>query len=517
MVVELEKEEKKNRTGNRKERTSTSTSNFGVTRREGHDSSRFYARFSPPEISVDDQIVCWNPPDPFICGDSTSMDAIPDNSVALVVTSPPYFVGKEYEEAVGEGHVPATYIDYLDMLFRVFEQCKRKLEPGGRIAVNVANLGRKPYRSLSADVIRILQDDLKFLMRGEVIWWKADGLNGSCAWGSFRRATNPVLRDTSERVIIASKGRFDRAVAVQNRRILDWPHESTLGAKDFMEATLDVWRGIPPESATRVGHPAPFPVGLPKRLIELYTFKGDVVLDPFMGSGTTLVAAAKTGRSYVGYDIDPDYVDIARKRVAAEGTTEPLASLHVAPATGVLPVLQFGPPIVPNDMGFQRRSNLQGEQAQKDAHGLLDFCGFRNVLPNQHFTELGLEINLVAEDQKGRRWFFDVSGAYSGQRPGLVRTDTLWKALGRVLVLKRAYTDPLILLTTDLPQQGSAGYRALHAVGCHIVFDAIRMDSGDGQARLRQYATGECSGPIPGFWTKAELNAAERDRNWETT
>ena len=82
---------------------------------------------------------------------------VADDSVALVVTSPPYYAGKEYEQAVGQGHVPASYVDYLKMLEDVFRECVRKLEPGGRIAVNVANLGRRPYRSLSADVIAILQ------------------------------------------------------------------------------------------------------------------------------------------------------------------------------------------------------------------------------------------------------------------------------------------------------------------------------------------------------------------------
>ena len=106
------------------------------------------------------------------------MDKVDDNSVALVVTSPPYFAGKEYETALGEGHVPATYAEYLAMLEAVFAECVRTLEPGGRIAVNVANLGRKPYRSLSADIIWILQDRLRLLLRGEVIWVKARGATG---------------------------------------------------------------------------------------------------------------------------------------------------------------------------------------------------------------------------------------------------------------------------------------------------------------------------------------------------
>ena len=187
------------------------------------------------------------------------------------------------------------------MLHDVFAECVRVLEPGGRIAVNVANLGRRPYRSLSSDIIRILQDELGLLLRGEVVWQKAEGATGSVAWGSFRSASNPVLRDVTERVVIASKGRFDRARNVKQRSKEDLPHENTVTTDEFMEATLDLWR-IDAEQATRVGHPAPFPVELPRRLIDLYSFKDDLILDPFLGSGSTLVAAMRAGRRGVGYD-----------------------------------------------------------------------------------------------------------------------------------------------------------------------------------------------------------------------
>ena len=149
--------------------------------------------------------------DQIYVGDARSMDRVRPSSVALVVTSPPYFAGKAYEAELGEGHIPATYVEYLTMLEDVFAECVEKLEAGGRIAVNVANLGRKPYRSLSADVIGILQDRLGLLLRGEVIWRKARGAGANCAWGSFKAPANPVLRDLTERVVIASKGRFDRA------------------------------------------------------------------------------------------------------------------------------------------------------------------------------------------------------------------------------------------------------------------------------------------------------------------
>ena len=300
--------------GNKK---GTSTSRFGTSNRENHDASEFYARFRPPVVSSDATVSPCCCPNTLFRGDSRDMRDVNDNSVALVVTSPPYFAGKEYEQALGTGHVPGSYLDYLQMLRDVFAECCRVLEPGGRIAVNVANLGRKPYRSLSADVTRILQDDLGLLLRGEVVWVKAEGASGSCAWGSFASAANPVLRDVSERIIVAAKGRFDRAISRAKRKELGLPWENSITREMFMELTLDVWR-FRPESATRVGHPAPFPTELPRRLVELYTYRNDVVLDPFMGSGSTAVAAVQTGRKFIGFDTERDYVTAAEHRVRGE-------------------------------------------------------------------------------------------------------------------------------------------------------------------------------------------------------
>lgn len=301
----------------RRTRDGTATSEFGVSKRENHDASAFYGRFPAPTLLDDSTVVECPVRDTILVGDSRDLSAIPDDSVALVVTSPPYFAGKAYETELGEGAVPASYLEYLVMLRDVFAECWRVLEPGGRIAVNVANLGRKPYRSLAGDVTTILQDDLGFLLRGEIVWIKAEGASGNCAWGSYASAANPVLRDLTERIVVASKGRFDRALTRAQREKRGLPFENSIAPEDFMAWTLDTWR-IAPESAKRVGHPAPYPVELPRRAIELFTYVGDTVLDPFMGAGQTAIAAVRTGRHYIGFDVDPAYVALAERRIAAE-------------------------------------------------------------------------------------------------------------------------------------------------------------------------------------------------------
>ena len=280
----------------------TETASFGVGKRESHDSSAFYRRRMlqhAPKVTLGEP---QPPPDEIVdalfCSSSESMAEIPDDCVALMVTSPPYNVGKDYDEDLTLG-------EYLDLLARVLTETVRVLEPGGRVAVNVANLGRKPYLPLNHHVAGLLQD-LGLLLRGEIIWQKAKGAGGSCAWGSWRSAKNPTLRDVHEYVIVASKGAYRRS------RI----GRDTITKEEFLEASTSIW-SIKPASAKRLGHPAPFPVELPRRLIEFYSFEGDLVLDPFMGSGSTAVAAVESERHYVGYDNDPAYLEIARARVAA--------------------------------------------------------------------------------------------------------------------------------------------------------------------------------------------------------
>lgn len=443
-------------------RRPTSTSAFGVSRRENHDSTDFYNRFPAPKLSKDDHVVRADDVDRIWVGDARDpavMDHIPDSSVALVVTSPPYFAGKEYETAIGEGHVPESYATYLRMLFDVFEQCERKLEPGGRIAVNVANLGRKPFRSLASDVTDVLQK-LGLLLRGEVIWVKGKAAGGSCAWGTFQRPGNPVLRDLSERIVIASKGRFDRARTARERHADGLPSMATISADEFMDLTTDVWE-FAPESATRVGHPAPFPVELPRKLIDLFTYEGDLVLDPFMGSGTTAVAALRRGRRFVGFDTDPAYVERAVERVEAERARiagelearQPVRVPAVPPAEGEEP-----------EVDVQTRAVRDGRKAKDLARIVLEDAGFVDIEKDVKLPA-GVEVNFRARDRRGDLWYFDVSGAFSSSRPGLKRTDTLWKALGKASVLAAGEAPVrLVLLTTDRPAKGSPGAKALSAV-----------------------------------------------------
>jgi site-specific DNA-methyltransferase (adenine-specific) len=226
------------------------------------------------------------------------MDELPDRSVHLMVTSPPYNATKEYDEDL-------TLEEYRRLLKTIFTESFRKLVSGGRACINLANLGRKPYIALHSYVIQDMLD-IGYLMRGEIIWNKASSASPSTAWGTWRSAANPVLRDVHEYILVFSKESFDRR-GVSGR-------SSTIERDEFLEFTKSVWT-FPAESARKVGHPAPFPIELPYRLIQLYTFRDEIVLDPFCGSGTTCLAAIKAGRHYVGYENVPDYVKLAEKRI----------------------------------------------------------------------------------------------------------------------------------------------------------------------------------------------------------
>ena len=162
----------------------------------------------------------------------------------------------------------------------------------------------KPYIPLHAYVIQIAAR-IGFFMRGEIIWDK--GMSGaSTAWGSWMSPSNPTLRDTHEYILVFQKPPFGRK-RPEGR-------EPTISRDEFLEHTKSTWN-MAPASAKRAKHPAPFPVELPRRLIHLYTFSDDVVLDPFMGTGATALAARVCGRRSVGYEIDEEYVKVAESLV----------------------------------------------------------------------------------------------------------------------------------------------------------------------------------------------------------
>ncbi len=282
------------------------TSNFGTSPRINHDSSTYYGSRLYSELPSHnggeeriDNLFPNEYENKIILGSSENMKELPDNSLHLMITSPPYNVTKEYDEDL-------SLKEYITLLRNVFSETYRVLVNGGRACINVANLGRKPYLPLS-DFISQMMIEIGYQMRGEIIWNKGAGAGISMAWGSWQSASNPVLRDVHEYILVFSKGSFSRQKPEGK--------DNTISKEQFMEWTKSVWT-MNPESAKKVGHPAPFPIELPFRLIQLYTFKHDVILDPFMGSGTTAIAAIKSDRFYMGYDNDPQYVKLAEERIA---------------------------------------------------------------------------------------------------------------------------------------------------------------------------------------------------------
>src|SRR3989338_1142152 len=281
----------------------TQTSAFGTSSRINHDATNFYnsKMYNGLNGNKKDHFEKENQLSKEIlnkvfCSSSENMKELPDNSVHLMITSPPYNVGKEYDKDL-------SLEEYLTLLRNVFKEVKRVLVTGGRVCINVANLGRKPYLPLHSAIIQIMTE-LGFLMRGEIIWDKSASAGTSTAWGSWKSAKNPTLRDVHEYILIFSKDNYSRP----NKK------KDSISKEEFMEFTKSIWT-FPATSARKIGHPAPFPEELPRRLIELYSFEGDVILDPFIVSGQTAIASIKAKRNYVGYDIDKQYCELAQKRI----------------------------------------------------------------------------------------------------------------------------------------------------------------------------------------------------------
>jgi site-specific DNA-methyltransferase (adenine-specific) len=230
---------------------------------------------------------------------SENMHELENNSISLTVTSPPYNIGKDSD-------LDLTDDEYWAMMKNIFTETYRVTESGGRLVVNVANLGRKPYIPFSKYFTELLIE-IGFIMRGEIIWQKSKGANANFAWGSWLSASNPVIRDIHEYCLVFSKDSLKKSSK----------GESSIEKEEFMESTLSIWN-INPARAKKIGHPAPFPIELPQKFINLYTYKNDLILDPFLGSGTTALAAKLLKRNYVGYEIEEKYIAIAKSRLKTE-------------------------------------------------------------------------------------------------------------------------------------------------------------------------------------------------------
>ena len=230
---------------------------------------------------------------------SEDMQELENNCVSLTITSPPYNIGKDSDLDLSDN-------EYWKMMKNIFLETFRVTESGGRVVVNVANLGRKPYIPFSKYFTELLID-IGFIMRGEIIWQKSKGANANFAWGSWLSASNPVIRDIHEYCLVFSKDSLKKSSK----------GETTIEKEEFMESTLSIWN-INPARAKKIGHPAPFPIELPQKFINLYSYKDDLILDPFIGSGTTAIAAKNLNRNFVGYEIEQEYIDIANNRLETE-------------------------------------------------------------------------------------------------------------------------------------------------------------------------------------------------------
>ena len=225
------------------------------------------------------------------------MKDIPDNSIHLAVTSPPYNVGKNYDNHDDR----MDYGEYLDWLKKVWLETKRVLVPGGKFALNIAPTGIKNFVPTHHDFANQLRE-MGMIYRAEIMWYKQTILKRT-AWGSWKSPSNPHIVPSWEYILIFSK---DKPDLEGNKEDID------ITPEEFMKFSDGFWY-IPPETQ-RNGHPAPFPEELIYRLIKFYTYRDNVVLDMFGGTGTVAVVAFKTGRKFIHIDISKEYCIVAKKR-----------------------------------------------------------------------------------------------------------------------------------------------------------------------------------------------------------
>ena len=227
------------------------------------------------------------------------MKTLDAESVDCVITSPPY---PGVNSLWGELFRDENFDKAHEFLNSVWDECLRLLRPGCKLIINIANTKRRPYLPNVARVYWWAKDKVEPL--GEIIWNKGYGQLGT-AWGSFRSPSDPFLADQHEYILVFRK--FGKRQKPEHFEKID------LG--DFKSWRNSMWN-IPPAKASRVGHVAPFPIQIPSRLMILYTFKGETVLDPFNGSGTTGVACMKLGRRFIGIERETEYVKLTLDRWA---------------------------------------------------------------------------------------------------------------------------------------------------------------------------------------------------------
>jgi len=236
------------------------------------------------------------------CGDCIPwLRSLPGGYAQICVTSPPYNAGIDYGEGICDQRPWPEYEDWARLWMA---EIPRVLCEGGRLAINVASyIGRSPAYPLEA-FYTLLGVQAGLLLRGGIIWDKGAAQKNSTAWGTWCSPSNPCLRDHQESILVFSKGRFD----LPNPR----GAKSDLCSSEFTFGTSNLWRVNPETNRT---HPAAFPVELAGRLIKLYSWPGDMVLDPFAGSGSTGVAAHNLGRMFAGCELSPVYAKLIEERL----------------------------------------------------------------------------------------------------------------------------------------------------------------------------------------------------------
>ena len=268
---------------------------------------------------ADDLVTIYN-------ADSCDLRFLKPESVHLIVTSPPYNLGKDY----GTARDDATYHQYLDWVITWSRQLWRVLEPGGRLCLNIPldiNLsfddgGKRVTQKtpVLADFTHRLVNDEGWLYNTTILWLEGN-ISRRTAWGSWLKASDPWVNTAAEAVLVLSK---------QKRKRDGRGKQTVISREEFMDWTLGLWefRG---ENSKKWGHPAPFPEELPRRLIRMFSFTDDVILDPFLGSGTTCRAAKDLGRRSIGIDIDARFCGIAKERCQV-GALVPdgLPSIHLS-------------------------------------------------------------------------------------------------------------------------------------------------------------------------------------------